>query len=286
MKTGKLFLACVALAAALTGCEIINPAEPVPSYIAVDHFDLAAAPLLGGNSQKITDVYVTIDNKYQGAYGLPAKFPVLSTGSHSVLLSAGIVVNGITNARGIYPFYTNYSQTVTLEPGKSVTLQPAIAYKDGIECKVCEGFEQTGLSINSTTQSDTALLRISDASQVYEGTACGAFFLDNNHTKFDLAALARFELPKLNKAIFMELNYRCDHEFTVGIIANISSGEERYALVTVNPKSEWNKIYIDLTSGVQIYGDATDYNFFITASKSSTQATAYFYFDNLKVLHN
>src|SRR5689334_9342546 len=93
----------------VSSCNLINPDEQAPGYIAIDTFTFDPNPTIGETgpsvSTKIKDVWVYIDNKFQGAYELPAKFPVLETGSRKIIVSPGIFLNGIAGTRSPYPFY-------------------------------------------------------------------------------------------------------------------------------------------------------------------------------------
>ena len=66
------------------GCNIINPEETAPSYIEVTGFQFNPTPtsveMGSSSSTKIKDVWVYVDNQFQGVYELPARFPVLKTG--------------------------------------------------------------------------------------------------------------------------------------------------------------------------------------------------------------
>src|SRR6266481_1051492 len=98
----KVFVVC-GLWFVVASCNIINPAEPIPSYLQVDnitlHTDLSTQ---GSSSSKISDVWVTVDGLVQGIYELPAKFPLLFDGSHRVQLKGGIILNGISDTRAPY----------------------------------------------------------------------------------------------------------------------------------------------------------------------------------------
>src|ERR1051325_6642847 len=88
---------------AVAACNIINPAETVPSYLKVDSIALHADPNTEGSStSKFTDVWVTVDGLVQGAYEMPAKFPLLFSGKHRIQLRAGVLLNGISGTRAPY----------------------------------------------------------------------------------------------------------------------------------------------------------------------------------------
>src|SRR5258706_10210629 len=80
-------------------CNIINPSEQIPSYLKVNSFILHTDTSQGSSSSKFTDVWVTVDGLAQGAYEMPAKFPLLFSGTHTVHFRAGIMLNGIAEMR-------------------------------------------------------------------------------------------------------------------------------------------------------------------------------------------
>lgn len=272
------------MAVLFQSCDIFNPAEPVPAYIKIESIPVQSTPAYGSSSAKITDIYVLVDNVSIGAYPLPASFPVIASGSHTVLISPGIVVNGISNARGIYPFYHNYSETVNLEPGKITVMNPVTAYRD-VTVSWLETFD-TGNSLVKTTSSDVDISTFPPGDpEIFEGASSGRVIIDGSNTKFDLQTSGDFLLP-YTSAIFLEINYKCNNTFDVGIIADNGTSQDRFASLTINPKETWNKLYVDITQGVITHKNAFDYKIYFSGTRSGANATAYFYFDNLKLLHN
>lgn len=273
-------------AVSIMGCNIINPAEPIPSYIKVDSFEVAQSSTLGSTSNKITDVYVYVDTKFQGAYPVNSTFPILESGSHNLLFYAGISINGISGTPTIYPFYQPMQQTINLVSGQVIAVAPVVAYSANVECSWCEDFENAGISLSKTTISDTGIVALGfgDVNN-FEGTS-GVVYLDNTNSFFELATTIAYELPKSQSPVYLEMNYKCNNSFVVGMIVNTTAGNSQISVITINPKEAWNKIYIDLTSVVSSYPDAYDYKIVIGAAKNDGVTDAKFYFDNLKLLHN
>ncbi|HOV12628.1 MAG TPA: hypothetical protein PLL90_12785, partial [Bacteroidales bacterium] len=86
---------------AVVGCVMLffnsacKKTDLVPSYIHIDKIDLNTTyEFDGSNSCKITDAWVYIDGDLQGIYELPATFPVLANGQHTIMVRAGIKLNG------------------------------------------------------------------------------------------------------------------------------------------------------------------------------------------------
>lgn len=55
-----------------TSCDVINPTEDIPAYIYIADFQLNTNPNQGTSSDKITDVWVSLNNDFLGVYPLPA----------------------------------------------------------------------------------------------------------------------------------------------------------------------------------------------------------------------
>ncbi|HKR03339.1 MAG TPA: hypothetical protein VJY62_01780 [Bacteroidia bacterium] len=270
----------------LQGCNIINPAEPVPGYIRIEKFSITPTPALGTDSSKITDVFVYIDAKFQGSYQLPAQFPVIENGEHEMIFFAGIIVNGISNTRTDYPFYDPHQQTVTLEPGKIITINPVVQYADNVVAPWLESFETAALSLvkGSGTAIEIVKLPSGDANN-FEGIS-GAVYLDGSQTHFQVVTDTSYILPKGNSGVFLELNYKCNNSFTVGLVAVSSSSPYSIPIVTLKSKATWNKVYIELESTIMAVADANYFKIYLEAYKESGVTNAEFYFDNFKLLHN
>src|ERR1035438_2123734 len=90
----------------------------IPSYIHIDNISVNThGTLYGSSSSKITDVWVYVDDQPIEAFELPATIPILMTGVHTVIIKAGIKIDGISELRSIYPFYVPYTASMNLVAG-------------------------------------------------------------------------------------------------------------------------------------------------------------------------
>src|SRR3954469_7333951 len=89
------------------GCNIINPAEPTPTYVHIDSFNMQGnVNVTGTNSHKITNVWVYYNNHSMGVFNLPVTVPIITEGTNGVLrLQPGIDANGFSTIEIPYPFY-------------------------------------------------------------------------------------------------------------------------------------------------------------------------------------
>ena len=265
-------------------CEIINPEEDIPAYIRIDTFQLETNTLeQGTNSHKITDVWINIDGNFIGVFELPATFPVLAEGTHEVTIRAGIKVNGIAASRAIFPFYTHYIIDTNLTPELILQLSPKVEYSDETIFAWKEDFE-AGLSLDTTSISDIPIIQSN--SVFFEGNKAGAIIFYDNHTIFECKSHDAYELPKDNSKVFLELNYKNNNEFVIGVFANKLTQSIKLPIINIYPSGDkWNKIYIDLTYTTTSNPDAINFNIFIGAIKDENITKAEIYLDNIKLVH-
>jgi len=271
------------------GCKKTSIDE-IPSYIKIDSISLNAGSLQGTASQKITDTWVYTDNELIGAFELPAKFPVLKSGSSQLSVFAGIKLNGINETRVPYPFYQQLNKTVTLEREKITDLgHLKFGYVEGTKFAWQEDFEQYNLSIDSTSRSEINLVRaflpeLASAFPFETNNYAAKIVIPDDTLVFECASHDSFKLPTDGSSVFMELNYKSNNPFTVGLMINGSFTSLRQVLV-INPSSTWNKIYINFTPTLSANSGSSSFRVFFTARKSTQEEKAEIFFDNIKVLH-
>ena len=274
----------------IVSCETFHAEIEPASYLYVKQFEInndSIAPMWQIKSTKISDVWVYIDeSQYQGAYELPAIIPIAEQGYHKISLRAGIKNTGITTDRRIYPYYMEYEKNINLRPNYVDTLTPITKYDhgiSGIEDAWFEDFETLFSSWTHHPSSDSVVNFVSDTN-VFDGNFSGGIFLDEDDLFFEMISVpALTNLPRNGIPIYLELNYKTNHRFVVGLYA--SNKSEQIAVYTITEKEHWNKIYLDLTDQVNLNSDAFDFNIFIGISKDKDEGAVYMYIDNIKLLH-
>lgn len=284
----------------ICSCEIYNPAEPIPAYIHIDKIILAknfsgfpnsTTGDEGSLSHKITDAWVYIDEQLIGCFELPVTFPVLYEGSHLIRIRAGIKVNGIAATRAPYPFYNDFSQTITLEKGSKITLAPSVVYNANTHFAIMENFEAAGNNMVKTIYSDTTLQIITSPDpNVFEGNLpnsihSGIAYLDATHHKFECTSIDSFLLPKGGASVFLELNYKSNYTFTVGVIAKGSASTTQFAALSFNPSTTWNKGYVNLTPTISGAYSADNYKITIGMVNNTNSDSLAILLDNIKLVY-
>ena len=269
-------------------CNIINPAEPVPSYMVISPFQFTIKDISQGSaSNKIEDVWVYVDGNLQGVYELPAAFPVLESGTHSIRCWPGIYFNGIKSQRFPYPFYTSYDTTITLEEGKETAIQPRSFYTAGLAFTNEEFDSQGGIIFDSTSQSLTSVVITTDTAEILEGTGSGKIFMDSTRYKMEIATQS-LALPHVgSQRTFVEVNYKTTHLLNIGIYPDLTGTTSKLNLITLKPNTEWNKLYLEITNALLYYGsEASTFKIYFNATFTDPASTGTILLDNFKVINN
>ncbi|MFH2142368.1 MAG: hypothetical protein ABIJ97_08105 [Bacteroidota bacterium] len=279
----KIFIFLI-ISTTLFSCELINPEEDIPSYIHIPGFELSTVSGQGGNIHKITDAWVFIDGNFQGVYEVPVTFPVLASGSHEIRLAAGIKMNGISSSREIYPFYTRHISERNLIQAKIDTISPTVNYVSELTFGNLwiEDFEDAGLLLDTTFNS------LADLKQIFDpnlNSKIGQVELTESLNTFECYSNA-IDLPTNGSRVYIEMEYKCDHNFIVGLWAINANEVKNNPVMSLNSTSgTWNKIYIDLSQILIDNSTALNFILYISALKSSDVSTASLAFDNIKIVH-
>lgn len=274
----------------LAGCSLFYEEDKgVPAYIHIPAIELVTNPAQEGtSSQNIRDVWVFVDGNVQGVYPLPTTFPILRDGPITFKLNAGIAVNGISATRAIYPFYRQYDTTMVLVRGRTDTIRPVTTYNSQITFGYMEDFESQGFSLRTTNQSDTTFLPRETLApgEAYEGVGAMGFAVDGRASNFMCETIQAFNFPGGGgRAIFLELNYRNNIPFDVGLQIIEADGQFiDQPLVTLAPSAGiWRKQYVNFTPFVQGRTGVT-YRVIFNASHGGGAEAGRVFVDNLKLI--
>lgn len=269
----------------LNSCEVINPSEPIPSYIHLDSCLLETTYGTEGTAlSNYTDAWVYVNGIYLGTFEYPFTIPVLEEGENKISIRPGIQDNGISGIRAIYTKTKTFDTIVNLQPNVTNNLRPKVSYLTGTVFSQLEDFDDGNLTLVPTT-SNSALFEITPGSDpnALEGNSAH-ITLDINHPDFEYASSNPFVLPT-NVPVYIELNYKCSQEFSVGVFITSSSGVIQSPVISIRPSSEWKKIYINLSDGGGIFQTAINYKIYLKSSLTTGSSQAEVYLDNLKVLY-
>jgi hypothetical protein len=266
--------------------------ELIPTYIHIDSIALNTNPGQdGSNSHAIADAWVYVDNNLVGAFELPATIPVPYSGSHLLQIFPGIKENGTSAERMAYPFYTLWTTTMNMVKGTKTTVKPVSAYTSfSHPFDWREDFELPGISLTDNIGTDTTIIQ--DTVRPFEGHASGSVYLDGKpgkaigsfHSHFQCQSSVQFARPESGTEVYLEVNYRCNAPFTMGLVNPSNSQFIQY--LTLNATNYWKKEYIrltDLMTGLPVGGNYIVY--FAMDRDPLFAGTAEMHIDNIKLIH-
>jgi len=266
----------------------------IPSYISIDSIGLTVTGDQGTASNKIVDAWVYTDNDLEGAFELPAKFPVLKSGASQITIMPGIKLNGMSETRVAYPFFNPITVPATLTHEVETKINTKFTtYKANTVFAWIENFEDPNFSLDPTSISDISFTRIGDPAllSLYpgEGNSFAArAFIQSDTLLFECESHDDFIFPAhssdLESSVFLELNYKTNCPITVGLVVYGAQTVQKPVIV-INPSKVWNKIYINFTPTVLSNTTATKYKVYLKAQKEADGPDAEILIDNIKLLH-
>jgi hypothetical protein len=276
----KLYYLTFLVAIILVGvfaCQKPLPNNGVPFYISVDNASVAIdnPSVQGSASSKIDQIWVEIGSSNLGAYQLPVKFPVLSNeGTYDILIQAGIKNRGISGQLKTYPMLEAISQPITFNnTTKNYSINPVFRYLSRCNFEMNESFEfSNNFDVNMNITSD---------SNKYEGANSGMMELAPLNGA--ISKTGNLDIPNGSVA-YIELNYKTDKPFSVGLLSNSLGSPVDMQLVVIDTKTTWNKMYIDITSDIANINSGT-YQFYVKSYNDDSLSTKRVFIDNFKVIY-
>ncbi|MEQ8324458.1 MAG: hypothetical protein RIC15_03000 [Vicingaceae bacterium] len=288
----KSVIALISAFALFSSCETFNAEIQPASYLYVSEFEFDNSGIDDKwqiKSSNVTDVWLYLDeSQFLGAYELPAVIPLAVDGKHRISLRAGIKNAGISTERALYPFYAEFQMNnFNLRQNTVDTIKPITKYdfdSGDLQDAWYENFETLFSSWEHHPSSDTSIQFVGDDQLVFDGNFSAGIFLDEEDLFFEMNSTPPYSnLPKNGVPIYLELNYKTNHEFVIGLYANNKT--EQIPIYVVKEKEEWNKIYLDFTDYVQSNSDAFNFNVFIGINKAADEGPVSLYLDNIKFIH-
>lgn len=251
----------------------------LPAFLRIDTIvlDSTSYDSVGSTSSKITHAWVYIDNNLQGVYMLPCLVPVLELGKREIKVFAGVQENGQTAQATQYIFYNNWIDSVALVAGDTTHIEPHVTY-ERILLPFMEDFESVS-QLQIDRESGQGSFTYSFIPGAKEGNGFGYMVLGQGQTEL-VCTTKVITTPKDKVGYFIEMDYRNNCDFLVGVRTS-ADGE---TVLGLYPKTEYNKIYINVTNQVDAIS-GTDLQLFFIVPQDSTILNQEVRIDNLKFLY-
>lgn len=280
-RFSPLFLIAALLCITIWAC--IKPSAK-PVYIHIDKFSFSCDPSTEGSATaKFTDAWVYINEQAVGVYQLPCTIPIIADGSTQIVISPGIMRNGIPDKRATYDNCVSFIDTLTLTPLDTVKIHPSTHYISSLKFNWMEDFEK-GCSL-SNYGGNAGILRVNaaDTAQVISGTTSGLITLTDSASIMSIKTNTPLLVPTDGTPLFMEMDYKNDVPITISFIADVNGVAVSNDYVTLNAKKYWNKIYIDFTEPFASL-KGSSYQIVFKATKEVKGSTAFIRLDNIKFI--
>lgn len=269
---------------AQTSCEKFSGNQTVPAYLKIDSIQLTTNyPTQGTANNSITDAWVYIDGELIGTFQLPATFPVLKEGTHSLLVLPGVKKDGIAATRINYPFYQAITTNIILVTDQTTKLyMPSTTYSPKAKFIWREDFDNAAVTLDSTKATTEKIKQTTTDSLTLEGLHSGVVDLDTVGATFEAVSHSTFPIP--SSAVFLEMNFKLNCDLDVGVYVNAFGLVNQTPIMTLLPtNNKWKKIYIDLTTTLNSYTGATSFRVYYYV-KNTTGTHYRILMDNIKVL--
>jgi hypothetical protein len=274
----------------LWGCSLMDPDQDVPSYLIVPEVQFSPGENQGTASVNVTDLWVYSSTDVVGVFPLPAVVPVLpgDFAGGAVTLLAGIRENGISNSRAPYPFYTTLDHVPSGTAGSRDTLLPVLELVEDVRLLRVEDFENSNVFGNLA--GGEGMVRTDGVEVVFEGEYSGRIEVDVD------APLARVRTVEQEYDLqggvpaFLELDYRCNQSFAVGVYGYRNGLETKHLALVINPTEEvgaairWNKLYVDLGPVINAQGVADHFEVYVECILEADRESGSVGLDNLRIL--
>ncbi|MDO9001130.1 MAG: hypothetical protein Q7W45_15305 [Bacteroidota bacterium] len=265
----------------LNSCKKYVPAEAAffikPSLVSV-----TTNTTQGSGSHKITDLWLYVDGKFQGAYPTGNLLPIITKNEKvKISILAGIKNNGISGTRLSWVFYDIFKLDTLVENGKTIEIPIKYKYNSFTTFAWLENFDGTGFSlIKSTVNNSDTTWKFASPADSFEGKSAEVG-LTGNALIAQVESAITYTLPQASSNVYLEINYKSNQKFEVGVLA----GNETKGALIINPTDTWNKIYIQLANAVNMAPTASAHKIYFRMYKTSDNANPKMFLDNIKLVY-
>ena len=271
----------------ISGCSLTDSDQPIPSYLIINDVDVFTKQNEGAPTHKISDVWVYADNQLVGVFEVPTKIPLLVNGETTEFkIFPGIRNNGENSRSFIYRLMEAQDFEIPLAPGEEVERSLVFTYTENAIFDFIEGFESDEhiFTLNLDDNDETNIVSTNESA--IAGQKSGKISLDQTNNEIAVASIFKYEREQnAGSDSYLEMDYKCTIPFFVGVIY-VQEGEEvTQPLLVVNPKEDWNKIYVDFTE-ILTSPVLENYRiYFTTDVEPLDQNEGEVFLDNLKFVH-
>ncbi len=267
-----------------SSCSLFENSELEVSYIHFNRPNHLTTVEQGSNVHNIKDLWIEMDADDLGVFPTDKTVPFLPQSNEStIFVFAGIKNNGIQTDAVIYPFYDFVEIEKTFVPGEIDTMTLDFEYKPETLFSFVEDFDGGLLFARDEDEDPDSGMTI----QSQSGNNYGEMIPSEEHPQIGVSNIINYnDIPLNSQPVYLELEYRNNTPFTIGIIGQLTSDTDfTNVKILITPKEEWNKIYIDFTNEVNLSQLNAYRIVFATVWDENGVDDQFVHIDNVKLLH-
>lgn len=258
------------------------------SYIVVKDISLETNLFYQGHpTHDIEQFSVYVDDNPIGVFSVGKLIPIISNGNAAANLKFYPLVkmNGGKSNLQEYFLLQEFEKEYTFSSGTIDTIDLLYKYKESVNFAFFEGFENNNIFTEDLDDDSNTFVSVSDVEPI-SGNHCGVVNLDTAASYIEFTSYLYYELPVDGKKTILELDYRGNIGFVMGIMGRDISGQEASIdFIYIKETEDWNKIYIDITEQLKL-SELDLYRIVFKARHRETLENSFIFFDNIKLLYS
>ena len=265
----------------LSSCKKYKSADAA-FFLRADKISVASSAGQGSGSHKITDLWLYVNGQFQGSYPVGNLMPVVTKDEPvRINVLAGIKRNGISDTRVVWSFYNQLQFDTAVTSGSTISRNFTFSYLTSTNFALVENFDGIGMNFVNSAISDTAVIfRTVSAPESFEDKSLMLEIPSGPALVGRVESASGYSLPNNSINVYLELNYKCNEEFVVGLIGD--NGE--IPVINIKPQTDWNKIYVELSSAAGTPPLSNRYKVYFKLLKKEAEAPR-IYLDNIKLIY-
>lgn len=264
----------------LVSCKKDKSAEET-FFMRAEQVNVVPTSKQGSASHKITDLWLYVNGQFQGAYPTDALLPIVSKGKPvTINIFAGIKNNGISNTRINWNFYELFTLDTFVTSNANIVRNIDFEYNPFTTFDWLESFDgSTGFAIKKSSISSVNY-RMAEPADCFEGRSI-YLALSGDSVTAQIESTNSYSLPSGSSNVYLELNYKGNEDFTVGLIGD---NDEFKPALNIAASESWNKIYVQLSTAVSSSPVSSKYRVAFRLLKRDDLDPKIF-LDNIKLIH-
>jgi hypothetical protein len=150
----------------------------------------------------------------------------------------------------MYPFYRKLDTVINFDPPQVVSFDLNTFYHGALDFEIEEDFEGGHFFTEDLDQDDGTKIE-TVTTDVFEGISSGKIVLTEENKIIEAAWHELFPFPRRGGIAFVELNYKANAPFVIGIRGFKNGLEEKRYDAVVNAREDWNKIYFNFSEYIE-----------------------------------